>query len=257
MPRQRRHRSGRKNRARHSGLYKLVSCLAIAAAIVAACVIFFRVEDTLVSGNSRYSAQEIIDLSGIKQGDNLISIRTGKVSRRLRTGLPYIQSVTVKKLLPDTVSISVTEATAAAAVESGETWWLIGSDGKLLEEVSAPAGRATVRGITALAPAAGTYLAAEDEQRLKAENLKELLAALEENGLLDGLDSVTLRDDFSVNFVYDTRFEVYLSATLENGMSYWLKRFAAALENPAVNEGQSYSVDISDGRRLRFIPEEK
>lgn len=234
-----------------------MSVIAIAATVVAACVLFFRVEDVIITGNSRYSVAEVLEVSGIETGDNLFSVSAGKVSRQLRSRLPYIQTVTVKKLLPDTVAITVTEAPAAGAIEGSEGWWLIGSDGKLLEQVSSARGYAAITGVTPLAPAVGTFLAAEDAQGQKVENLKELLAALEENGLLEGLEKVDLSDEFSVTFVYDGRFMVELSATLENGMSYWLRRFEAALENPAVLEGENYTVDISDGKRLRFIPVEK
>lgn len=254
MARERRHKSRNKRRSRHPGLYKAVSAVAILAAVAAACVIFFRVDDVIITGNHRYSVEEILEVTGIETGDNLVSLSGRGVSRQLRSRLPYIQSVTVKKLLPDTVSITVTEAPAAAAIKGEEGWWLIGSDGKLLEQVSAAGAHATITGVTPLVPAVGTYLAVEDAQSQKLANLKELLAALEENGLLDKLEGIELEDDFSVRFTYDQHYAVELSATLENGMNYWLRRFAAALENPAVLEGENYTVDISDGKRLRFIP---
>lgn len=255
MASQRRRHAGRKRKNRHSGLYKVLSILAIAAAVFAACVIFFRVEDVVVTGNSRYSAEEIIAVTQVKTGDNLFSIRGSKLSRQVRSQLPYVQSVRVKKLLPDTLSIAVTEAPAAAAIQYEGTWWLMGSDGKLLEEADSPGRLATVTGITPLVPAVGTYLATADAERARVENLKELLAALGENNLLEGLKTVEITDDFSLTFTYQDRFTVQLSATLENGMSYWLKRFAAALENPAVLDGENYTVEITDSKRLRFIPQ--
>lgn len=255
MASQRRHKSRRKRRGRYSGLYKVLSVIAIAAAILAASVLFFRVDEVIVTGNSRYTDQEIIEVSGVKRGDNLFSINNRKVSRELRGKLAYVQSVSMKKLLPDTISISVTETKAAATLFYDGRWWLLGCDGKLLEEADSAGDLAIVTGVTPLAPAVGTYLASEEAQNQRVENLKELLEALEENDLLTGLEKVEIEDDFSVTFRYEDRFTVHLSATLDNGMSYWLRRFAAALENPAVLERQDYLVEISDSKRLRFIPQ--
>ena len=60
MAQQRRHQSRRRRRGRFSGLYRLLSVLAAAAAIAVACVVFFRVNEVTVAGNSRYTAEEII-----------------------------------------------------------------------------------------------------------------------------------------------------------------------------------------------------
>ena len=57
----RRNRKGRRrNRGRFGFLYKLLSTLIIFAAILAGCVVFFRVNTMVVEGNNRYTAEEII-----------------------------------------------------------------------------------------------------------------------------------------------------------------------------------------------------
>lgn len=254
MPKQRRHKARRRPRGRFPGLYKAVSAVLIAAAVVAACAVFFRVGDIQVTGNSRYTAQEIIDVAGVERGDNLFTLSAAGISRELQNRLPYIRAVSVRRLLPDTLSITVTEGKAVAAVAQGSKWWLMDGDGKLLEEGTSPGACATVTGVTPLAPAIGTHLAAGEEQAGRVENLRVLLAALGENGLLDDLNSVELSEDYRLTFVCRERFTVHISPTLEKGMEYWLKRFAAALNDPNVAENQDYTVEIMDDQRLRFIP---
>ncbi len=251
----RRHKSKRRDRARFSGLYTVLSGVLILAAVVVACVVFFRVDDVVIQGNARYSDQEILEIIGVKEGDNLFGINRSGLARKLQLELPYIQEATIKPLLPDTLSITLTEATAAAAIPQGETWWLIDVRGKLLEETDSPSGCATVTGITPLAPVVGTSLAGGEAQAGRVKTLRELLAALEENGLLDKVDSLDLSEEFHVTFVYDGRFTVRLGSAMEKGLSYWLSRFQEALNNPAVAVHQRYTVDITDGLRLRFIPE--
>lgn len=253
MAQERRHKKRRRRRGRFPGLYRLVSAILILAAIVAACVIFFRVDEIVVQGNGRYSAQEIVEVAGVEKGDNLFTVNKSRVARELRSKLPYIQAVSVRRLFPDTISITVTEGAAVAAIQEGGRWWLMGSAGKLLEEASSPGNCPTVTGLTPLAPAPGTYLAAEEAQQGKVEVLEELLTSLEERELLKDVSSIDLTEDYEVCFVCEERFTVYLSTTLEDGIDYWVKRFAVYKEQPSVEENQSYNVFIRDGELVRFV----
>lgn len=254
---QRRHPKAKKRRrGRHPGLYKALSAVLILGAVAAASIIFFRVSQVEVRGSSRYSAQEITDIAGVKVGDNLFAVRAGRVSQRLQSRLPYIRAVSVKRRLPNTLTITVTEGEALAAVALEGKWWLLDEDGKLLEQASSPGGAAPVTGVTPLAPAVGTYLAAGEEEKARVERLEELLGGLAKNGLARRLDSVDLTEDYRLTFSLDERFTVHISPTLEKGMEYWLQRLAEALKNEQVqkNPSQRYTVEIMDDQRARFIP---
>ena len=56
-----------RNRGRFGFLYKLLSLVIILVVIAAGCVVFFRVGEITVSGVSRYTAQDIIDASGVEK----------------------------------------------------------------------------------------------------------------------------------------------------------------------------------------------
>ena len=88
MARQRRHVSRRGRRGRFRGLYRVLSVLAVAVALVVACVVFFRVNEVTVSGNQRYTALQIVEASGIKLGDNLITLSKSRVAGNLIAKLP-------------------------------------------------------------------------------------------------------------------------------------------------------------------------
>lgn len=255
MADKRRRTRKQRRRGRHSRLYTVLSIALILAAVVGACAVFFRVGDITVQGNSRYTAQEIIDVSGVENGDNLFfQLRPSAISTELRRRLPYIQEVSVRRVPPDGVIISVTEGKAVAAVAQEGQWWLLGQDCKLLERAQATGGLPVVVGVDPLVPAEGTYLAAGEDQRQRVDWLKELLAALGENGLLDKLGGVDLTESYRVTFIYDTRFTVHIPPVSDRGMSSWLRSFAAAVADPRVDVNQSYTVEIVDGEPIRFIP---
>ncbi len=253
MAQQRRRKTKPRRRGRHSRLYTLLSAVLILAAVAVACTVFFRVDTVEVQGNARYTDQEIVDVAGVETGDNLFALRPASISRELCGRLPYIRSVTVRRVLPDTLSITVTEGKAVAAVAQEGQWWLVDEDCKLLERTASAGGLPTVEGIDPLVPAQGTYLATAGEQSYRVERLRELLAALSECGLLDKLGRVDLTEDYRVTFVYADNFTVHLSPVTEEGMSYWLRRFAAAVADPRVDANQRYTVEIMDEKSLHFV----
>ena len=183
MARQRSHRSRRRRRGRFSGLYVFVSVLIVTAALIAAAVVFFRVQDVTVEGNSHYTQEEVVKVSGIKTGDNLIAIPKGKIASAIRTYLPYVESVSIKRKLPDGVRIIVRERKAAASIHSADGRWLISSQGKLLE----PAGDQNVvqiEGLTAAVPYPGDTVQVAEENQATLDYVLSLLTVLENRDLL-------------------------------------------------------------------------
>ena len=74
MAARRNRRRRRRDRGRFGVLYKLLSILLIFAAILVGCIIFFRVNTMVVTGNSRYTQEEIIAAAGVEPGDNLFTL---------------------------------------------------------------------------------------------------------------------------------------------------------------------------------------
>lgn len=183
MASQRRRRSRRRRRGQFGALYRILAVLAVIAAVAAACVIFFRVNEVTVEGNSRYTAQEIIDASGIQTGDNLMAMAKGQIAGTIRTALPYVESVSIRRRLPDGVEITVRERVAAAAVESGSGRWLISSQGKLLEQTEEQS-LVEIVGLKAQSPYAGGTIQVKEEDSDTLEYVLALLTALEEKGML-------------------------------------------------------------------------
>ena len=112
----RRHGRGRRGR-RFGVLYKLLTLVVVCAAAVLALTLFFKVESVEVTGNSRYSAQEIQDACGVQLGDNLYLLSKPDMVQRLHQRLPYIDEVRITRSLPNTLRVQVTEFTTVYAVE--------------------------------------------------------------------------------------------------------------------------------------------
>ena len=63
----------RRYRKRRGGIaYTILAVLLIAASVVAACTVFFRVEEVTVEGNERYSQEQILSVASVEMGANMI-----------------------------------------------------------------------------------------------------------------------------------------------------------------------------------------
>ena len=101
--------AGKKQRKR-GVLFAPIAFLLVCLSLIMAMSIFFRVGEIQVEGNSTYTAEEIIEASGIDTGDNLFFINQIFMGSRLTDRLPYLQTATIARVLPNKVVITVTES---------------------------------------------------------------------------------------------------------------------------------------------------
>lgn len=253
MARQRRHKRPTRRRGRFSGLYKVLSVLLAAGAVIAACIVFFRVNTIEVSGNVRYTVQEVIDASGVKTGDNLIALPGGRVSASIRAQLPYVEGVTLQRAYPDRLVIRVTERVAAASVDSAEGRWLISSQGKLLEKDNGSVKTVQIAGLTAVGPYAGGILQVEEGEQATLDYVKELLTAVESHGILEQCSQLECFSASSMTLYYG----IYRIKLPRGGdYDYCIRLAQAALSSGKIQEGQSGLLDLTvTPNRARFIPD--
>lgn len=211
----RRRKSNRRRRGSFGFLYKLLSMLVICGAIVAALTLFFRVDTILVVGAHRYTAQEVIDASGITAGDNLFLLNKYAAADSISTALPYIdtEGVWIRRKLPDTLIIEVEECGTPLAAEQDGTVWLVSPKGKIVQQITeeAAADYGRIDGCALLAPSVGTQLALATEYSYRQTALLRLMAALDAAGEMENVDAIHLEDASTLTMDYGGRFTVQLT----------------------------------------------
>ena len=132
---------------------QIVTVVAVVLALVFGMSIFFKVDtvrvankgteqepvsNVQISGNTLYTAYQIMEASGVEKGDSLLGLSKSSIASRIMQKLPYVGSVRVGISLPGTVNIEVEEIqiTYAIAGQDG-SWWLMSADGKLVEKINA------------------------------------------------------------------------------------------------------------------------
>ena len=143
--------------------WKLVSMVAVVAAVFLGLSVFFRVDTITVAGADKYSPWMIRQASGVATGDALLSIGEARVASRIIDKLPYIDQVKVGVKLPGTVEIQVTELQVTYSIEDENgSWWLISSSGRAIEPVTLEQalGYTRVEGLNIHTPEAGAQVQA-------------------------------------------------------------------------------------------------
>ncbi len=250
---------------------RLILHLATIAAVVAALIlglfVFFKVDTVEVSGNSKYTAEQIVKASGIKKGDYLLSLTRAKVAGSLLTDeYKYIENVRVRVRLPDTVVIEVTEVDTVYSIQDAAGgWWLVSSQGKVLEKTDA-ATDTVLRGVKLEIPKEGAQAKAyedatpsTDEQgnvvpvtvtaAQRLQTAMDIASFLESNGIYGSAQYIDVTDINNLVLQYKDKYEVRLGGTAD--LSYKINCLKSAV-NQYITSGSGI-LDISDPTSIKFL----
>lgn len=200
----------KRRRVRFTRLYAVLSVLVIAIAVVAGSIVFFRVSDVEVAGISRYTEEEITAASGIREGDNMFLLNKFAIQQKIGAQLVYVDEVHIRRKLPSTIQVDVVECVPAGALEDQTTgeWWLVSTEGKLLEENIDPEGRMQIVGLALAEPKLGEEIQVDENQRIQKQAVEELLSVMRERGLLEQGRKIDLSSGSVLKMWYADRLEV-------------------------------------------------
>ena len=248
----RRRNTRRRRRGRFSFLLKLLCFALVIGAIVAALTLFFRADVIIVNGNARYTDEQVIEASGLQVGDNLYLMNKYAHAQEIFQKLPYVESASINRKLPDTLLIDVQECTAAAAVPSQSGTWLMSVNGKLLEQSAVlPENCVKVSGCLLVEPVESGEAAVSEEEAYKLEALKTLLREAGEKRMLAKMETVDLGDDSCLQFAYAGRFTVELPWNAD--IAYKLESLATVEDYLEINETGTINL-LTEGK-ASFIPD--
>lgn len=268
--------------------FKFLTMLAVVAAITLSMVIFFKVKHVEVvflgaegydlstpqttaasehpEGEKQtrgyYTAEEIVAASAINIDENLISLSKANVASRIHAALPYINEIQVKKVLPGTVIISVSEFKVTYGVQD-ETggWWLLSREGRVLEPTDEHdvKGHLILTGMPIQVPQAGDYIkltAGEgvdmSEIAAKRSAALSILPQLEKTSYAKKIVSVDLSSSYNIVLWYGTQYEIRIGNT-EN-LAYKLQYLEGVLEELGKDKSGTIDLTFNEDQAAHFLP---
>ena len=100
---------------------------------------FFPVKEIVVEGETRYSAEELIEKSGLYVGQSLMGVNKVQAHDLLEQNFPYLDTIEVSNASFDVLRIRVTDTAVMGAAQVGDAWYIVGVNNKTLEKVAADA----------------------------------------------------------------------------------------------------------------------
>lgn len=235
-------------------LYTVMILAILTAGIAIGVTVLFKIDTIQVVGESRYDPQEIIQLSGVEKGENLVTIDTKKGEAAIAAKMPYLESVQIRRQLPSTVNIEITEAKAAGCIAYDNQYVIISGAGKVLELAQAPLdGVPVIKGVIVKEAALSQKVVLEDETALT------LISEIETARAAVGLSPVTefdLTNPVSPTITYDGRIIIKLG--IPTDLEYKLQTAVAVLNSEDMKTAQRGTLDVSlapDKGRSYFKPE--
>lgn len=211
-------------------MLRLITVAAIVIALVLAMSVFFKVENIEVSGIHKYTAWDISEASGIREGDHLMSFGIAGAAAKIEKALPYVKDIRIGIKLPNTVLINVREVEVTYAVKAqDDAWWLISSKGKVVAKAAEgeQEKHTKILGVHILNPSVGQSVVAQETQEhptmpdgstvplivTSAQHLSvalDIMNHLEDNGIIGKAASIDVNDLGDIQIWYGTQYQFKL-----------------------------------------------
>lgn len=243
----------RKKKKNNSATGILVFLFAAAVFLLLSTTVFFNVEHITVSGASNYTADEIIEASGIKAGDNLVRTSTDKCAEQIESRLVYIENAKVTRSFPSTLVITVEASVPAANFICDDYILLISGGGKVLDKIQEE--KAGLLDFTGTDPMPdlipGAMFKSSDEHKDNA--VKKLMEYFAANGS-ENITSVDVTDRSEISYTYDNRITVKLGSI--NDLEYKMKFSEEIITTKIGEKTEGVLTILSDSSGASFLDKE-
>ncbi len=180
----------------------------VSVGAVLSLTVFFQISDITVSGNERYSAEEILTHCTVNEGENLFLADTNTSKQLLEKNLPYIYDAQLKRKLPGIIEINVTESKPEYSIRNKDkTYILLDDNFKVLEDKAEKADGIAISKAEIESAIPGELIQFADK------DTGECLAKLSQSIKTNNFDQITsiYSNNISDNYVvYDKRIEFKL-----------------------------------------------
>lgn len=226
--------------------------VALCAAVMSAAV-FLNVDSIKVSGNSAYNAQQIIDASGIKKGDNLLRINKTSISNKISTKLPFVESAKIKLRLPSTIEIAVNADNPVYMIKYTGGFIYADRSFKVLEvspNSNKDKGLVLINGAQVKDAQAGKALTFADKSQ--QNEIEDFISALK-SVKLDKISGVDISNSYELAAQYDSRIRIVIGTPIDIKSKL---EIAAAIINSKLQSSDKGTLDVStDNKRYTFNPD--
>ncbi len=241
-----------KRRRRGAVVYTPIAVLLIVIILIFGISVFFRISIIEVIGEKRYTAEQIMSVSGIERGDNLLFVDTKAAAEKIGLNLPYLNDVVIEKIIPDQVVITVSESQPIAVLSYKGDFWIVDQKARVLEKTdqTSASEKIAINGIDPVAIAEGLEIIVEEDQQTKLQYLIDILGAIHNVGLSAQVRALDISNIGSIRFTYGDRFTVIMGSG--DNADYKIAMLQNVIASLAPDD--KGRIDLSNEDEPRYIP---
>ncbi len=172
----------------------------------------FRIKEVRVSGNSYYTAEQIIESSGIREGSEMLSLNVKEARQGIWDACDYVDRITIKRRSLWVVEIIVEEKVNMVYTAFNDSYIAFDPAFKVLSQSADPADYADLLYVE-LPPIAAMSVGGQIRfvnEDIDMSYVKTLLDAFCSHGILSRITSVDLSKKYGASYVLDGNCHVEL-----------------------------------------------
>jgi cell division septal protein FtsQ len=235
-----------KKRVRRIVFYTGLFLIVTAVFLLVAFAVFFKVRTINITGNSRYTLEDVNAVLPVKLNANLYSFKAEEVELVVKKELPYVGSVKVTRTIPSTLNIEITEAKPVMYINIGYDYYLLSDELRVLDHFKdkslLPPDVIELKASTVLRCIVGETASFVDTRSYNA--ITELYSQLRMNGIEKDIRMINIVSRFDITLQYTDRFSIYLGDMDDADIKI---RFLIGIFEKLDAEDKG-KIDISDSR---------
>ncbi|MBQ7060725.1 MAG: FtsQ-type POTRA domain-containing protein [Clostridia bacterium] len=193
-----------------------IGCIVLAVlAVIGAGVLYYNhtiVKTIRISGSEVYGEAQLLSMSGIRAGKNIYLYKEEQLRADMNS-IHDIRTESVTKIMPDTISIVVSDITPAAAIRSpGGLYTLISSDGYVLSMGEASnRGLLTIEGMSGTGYALNTFID-RNNTSIRTVGAVSLIRAIGASTIAGKVLSIDLSNSACVSILLENNYKIVLGS---------------------------------------------
>ncbi len=234
--------------------YVIVFAVIVALSVFLSLTVVFKTTEIVIKGdNIPYSAEEVIQTSGLKQGENIFTSRKKFAAKKIVEKYPYIESAEVSVKIPGTQIITVEAAIPSFQVSVSGGFAVVSAKNRVLEITEKQrANIPLLKGLKVTNTAVGEYISFE--KAATQQVLNEVINNINENEV-PNIYGIDISNSANIKLNYDNRITILLGVPEDVG--YKLRTAMSIINNQlaASDKGDlDVSLANSDRKSSYFTP---
>ena len=219
--------------------YGAIISVVLIIGVVLSLTVLFKTQVYEVSGTTKYSDEEIAEASGISMRENIFLAPKNQAAKRIKNQFPYVEDADVGFKIPDTITISITEAVEGYLIkENSSEYLVISTKGRILDRITDRSvyDLPVFIGPTLTSGEIGEYVSYEDDRVVTM--IESITQTFSDNGY-QGITEIDATNTALITFTYDNRIKVKLG--IPEDLDYKI-RTAMTIINEKLDKNQTGTI---------------